>query len=52
MWVKPWLGRRINLALHETLVQELRFEHKSEYNKLLRMTSQDFDEISGWTYSR
>ena len=23
--VKPWLGRRINLGLYETLVQELRF---------------------------
>ena len=31
VWVKPWLGRRINLGLYETLVQELRFEDKSEY---------------------
>ena len=52
MWVKPWLGWRINLGLYETLVQELKFEDKSEYQKLLRMTPQDFDEIFGWTYSR
>ena len=24
VWVKPWLGRRINLGLYEMLVQELR----------------------------
>ena len=29
VWVKPWLGRRINLRLYETLVQELRFEDES-----------------------
>ena len=23
VWVKPWLGRRINPGLHETLVQML-----------------------------
>ena len=23
-WLKPWLGRRINLSLYEVLVQELR----------------------------
>ena len=26
MWVKPWLGRKINLGLYETLVRELRFD--------------------------
>ena len=45
MWVKPWLERSTNLGLYETLVQELRFEDKSEYKKLPRMTPQDFDEI-------
>ena len=45
VWVKPWLGRRINLGLYETLVQELRFEDKSEYKKHPRMKPQDFDEI-------
>ena len=45
MWVKPWLKRRINLGLYETLVQEIRFEDKSEYKKPLCMTPQDFDEI-------
>ena len=33
VWVKPWLGRRINLHLYETLVQELRFEGESEHKK-------------------
>ena len=47
MWVKSLLGRRINLSLYETLVQELRFEDESEYKKLLRMTPLNFDEILG-----
>ena len=47
MRVKSWLGRRINLGLYETLVQELRFEDESGCKKLLRMTPQDFDEILG-----
>ena len=25
MWVKPWLGRRVNLGLYEMLVEELRY---------------------------
>ena len=32
-WVKPLLGRGINLGLYETLVQELIFEDESEYKK-------------------
>ena len=33
VWVKSWTGRRINLSLYETLLQELRFEYESEYKK-------------------
>ena len=33
VWVKPWLGRRNNSGLNETLEQELRFEEESEYKK-------------------
>ena len=47
VWVKPWLGRRINLGLYETLVQELRFKDESEHKRLLCMTPQDFDNILG-----
>ena len=47
MWLKPWLWRRINLSFCETLVKELRFEDKSEYKKLLRMTPQDLHKILG-----
>ena len=36
MWVKPWLGKRINLGLYEMLVQELRFEDKLEYKNLIK----------------
>ena len=48
-WVTPRLRRRINLGLHETLAQELRFEDKSDYKKLTRTTPQDFDEILGFS---
>ena len=36
MWVKPWLGKRINLGLYDMLVQELRFEDKLEYKNLIK----------------
>ena len=35
MCLKPWLGRRINISLHETRVQELGFEDESEYKNLI-----------------
>ena len=42
MWVKPWLGRIINLGLHEMLVQKLRFEDELEYKNLLPMMPHGF----------
>ena len=48
VWVKPWLGRRINLAFYEMLVQELRFEDKLEYKKLLQITPHNSDKILGF----
>ena len=47
MWVKPWLKRRINLGLYEMLVQEIRFEDKSKYKKLLCMIPQDVEKVLG-----
>ena len=35
MCLKPWLERRIIISLHETQVQELRFEDESEYKNLI-----------------
>ena len=35
------------VGLYKTFVQELKFEDKSEYKKLLRMTPQNFDETLG-----
>ena len=31
VWVKSWLGRRMNVGFYETLLRELRFEEESEY---------------------
>ena len=47
VWVKPWLRRRINLGVYETVVQELRPVDELQYKKILGMTLQNFDEFFG-----
>ena len=47
VWVKPWLRRRINLGVYETLVQELRLVDELKYKKILGITLQNFDEFLG-----
>ena len=44
--MKPWIKRRKNLELYGTLLAELRLEEEFNYNILLRMTSENFEEIS------
>ena len=43
--VKPWLKRRKNLEFYETLPAELQLEDEYNYNIILRMTSENFEEI-------
>ena len=43
--MKPWLKRRKNLECYETLLPELRLEDKYNYNILLRMASENFEEV-------
>ena len=43
--MKPWLKRRNNLEFYETLFAELRLEDEYNYITLLRMTSENFEEI-------
>ena len=45
VYVKAWLKRRKNLELYGTLLAELRLEEEYNYNILLRMTSENFEEI-------
>ena len=45
LYVKAWLKRRKNLELYGTLLVELRLEQEYNYNILLRMTSEHFEEI-------
>ena len=45
VYVKPWLKRRKNWELYGTLLAELRLEEEYNYNILLRMTSENFEEI-------
>ena len=44
-WVKPWLKRREERGIYNTLVRELRTEEELEYKKFLRMDPPTFDEL-------
>ena len=43
--VKPWFKRKKNLEFYETLLAELRLENEHNYDILLRMTSENFEEV-------
>ena len=43
--VKPWLKRRKNFEFYATLLTELWLEDEYNYDILLRMTSENFEEI-------
>ena len=43
--MKPWLKRRKNLKIYETLLAELRLKEDYNSNILLQMTSVNFEEI-------
>ena len=45
VYVKAWLKRRKNLEIYGSLLAELRLEEEYNYNILLRMTSENFEEI-------
>ena len=43
--MRPWLKRRKNVELYRTLFAELPLEEEYNYNLLLRITSELFEEI-------
>ena len=43
--MKAWLKRRKRIELYGTLLAELQLEEEYNYNILLRMTSENFEEI-------
>ena len=43
--MKPWFKTRKNLRFYETLLAELLLEEEYNYNILLRMTSENSEEI-------
>ena len=43
--VRPWLKRRKNSEFYETLLADLSLEEESNYKTLLRMTSENSEEI-------
>ena len=44
-WVKPWLQRRSQLGMYDTLLREFREEDIDEYQKFLRMRPETFNEL-------
>ena len=46
IWVKPWLGRRNDLGVDNTLLREFRLEDSDEYKNGL-MSLENFDELLG-----
>lgn len=44
-WVKPWLKRRQELSVFDTLLNEFRFEEPVEYQKFLRMSTEIFEAL-------
>ena len=45
VWVKPWLRRREERGVNNTLLQELCLEEEMEYKTVLRMSPETFDEF-------
>ena len=45
VYVKAWLKRRKNLELYGTLLAELQLEEEYNYNILLHLTSENFEQI-------
>ena len=43
--MNPWLKRGKNLQFYETLLAELQLKDEYNYNNLLQMTSENFEEI-------
>ena len=44
-WVKPWLQKRTQFGIYDTLLQELRLQEEEDYKKFLRMSTDTFDEL-------
>ena len=43
--MKPWLNRRNELGVYNTLLRELRMEDEGEYKRFLRMIPENFDDL-------
>ena len=45
MWVRPWIGRRVEIGLYDRLMVELRNEDPRSFHNFMRMPPAMFDEI-------
>lgn len=44
-WVRPWIGRRIELGIYDRLMMELRNEDTDSFTNFMRMPVPMFDEL-------
>ena len=45
IWIRPWLLKRPNFGVYDTLLKEFRLANPEEYKNCLRMTEENFNEI-------
>ena len=45
VWVRPWIGRRLELGIYDRLMVELRNEDPSSFQNFMRMSPAMFDEL-------
>ena len=45
VWVRPWIGRRLELGIYHQLMVELRREDPSAFHNFMRMDPAMFDEL-------
>ena len=44
-WVKPWIGRRQKMGVHNTLLRELQAEDTDSLQNFLRLDQNSFEEL-------
>ena len=45
LWVRPWIGRRLQLGIYDRLMTELRNEDPRSFQNFMRMPPSMFDEL-------
>jgi hypothetical protein len=48
VWERKWIERRKLHDAYDTLSQELRMDDPSQLRNFIRMSAEDFEELSSW----